>query len=264
MDGCLQWLIFMINSYNSKLKNLAKYMRHPICIILFILFSNIVYGQNQRLLKKTWIKVYTEDLTASGASRDTIYTRYYFDKDVVHVSLEPAWDGLSMGWEFTNIGIKIGFQEYAIKELSDTLLLLEEQGFRRIRLLSEDYLVGKTELPVQVDSLDGEPVYLANKIVTARYQKGKSLSNELEKLSHGYNIRQWSKLRIDFVVSEKGDVQNVKVVEGITPGLDNAMASAIQKTSKKWKPAQHGGRPIKVLMTFESSYINSSSIQRPN
>ena len=215
-------------------------------------------------MKKYWIKVATEDLTDSGVYRDTLYTRYFFDKGVVHMSLEPAWDGLTMDWYFTDNGVKIGFQDYAIKELSDTSLVLEEQGFRKIRLLSEEYLIGKSKRPGQVDTLNGEPLYLANKIITARYQKGKSLSNELEKLSYGYNIRKLSKLRIEFVVSEKGEVGSVKVVQGITPGLDNAIASAIKKTSKRWKPAQYDGRPIQVLMTFESSYINTSPIRSLN
>jgi hypothetical protein len=236
-------------------------MKYPIYIILFVLLSNLVHGQNRNLMKKSLIKVSTDNLSDSSASRDTLYTRYFFDRDIVHVSLEPAWDGLTMKWEFTNNGIKIGFQDYTIKELSDTSLVLEEQDFRRIRLLTEEYLISKSKMPVVIDTLNGKPVYRANKIITARYQKGKSLSNELEKLSHGYNIRQLSRLRIEFVVNEKGLVQNVKVVEGITPGLDNAMASAILNTSKKWKPAQYDGQPIQVLMTFESRYINTSPVQ---
>lgn len=234
-------------------------MKYPVVIILVVLFSNLIYGQKSNFNKTSWIKVSSEDLSGSGTAQDTLYTRYTFDRDVAYVSLEPAWDGFTVNYQYIKNGIKIGFQDYTIKELTDTSLVLEATGFRRIKLLAEEYLIKKSELPVVVDTVNGKPVYLANKIITARYQKGKSLSNELEKYSHGYNIRKLSRLRIAFIVDENGIIQNIKVVEGITTGLDNSMVEAISKTSKKWKPAVFNGKPIQILMYFESRYINTAN-----
>ena len=231
------------------------------CIMVFVVYLNPLLGQHKNTIKKSWIKVSIEDLTGSGEIEDSIYMRYNFEKDIVNFSMDPAGDGFSMTWELTKTGIRIGILDYIIKELTDTSLILEEKGLRKLRLLSEDYLIGKTILPQQIDTFDGRPVYLPNNFITARYQNGRSLSSELEKFSHGYNIRKWSRIRIQFIVNEKGEVNNVKVIEGITTGLDNSLATAIKKTSKKWKPAKHNGKPIQVLMTFESKFLNTSTIQ---
>jgi hypothetical protein len=244
----VQWYIF----------NRVNNMKHSVFIILAAFFFSHVYGQQKDVNKKSWIKISSEDLSATSAVGDTAYTRYTFDNDLVNVSFEPAWDGITMNWQYIANGIRIGFQDYTINESTDTSLILEAPGFRRIKLLAEEYLIRKSEMPIAVDTLNGKPVYLANKIITARFQKGKSLSNELEKYSHGYNIRKLSKLRIAFIVDERGFIQNIKVLEGITEGLDNSMVEAISKTSKKWKPARYNGTPIQTLMFFESRYINTA------
>jgi len=239
-------------------------MRFSICLIVLVVYFNPLMGQHKNAIKKSWIKVSIEYLTGTGEIEDSIYMRYNFEKDIVNFSMDPSWDGLSMSWELTKNGIRIGIIEYTFKELTDTSMVIEEKGIRKIRLLSEDYLLKNSPLPLQIDTFDGKPVYLGNNIVTARYQNGKSLGNELGKLSNGYNIRKWSRFRMQFIVNEKGEVHNVKVVEGITTGFDNTMATAIKKTSKKWTPATHNGQPIQILLTFESKYLNSSSIQNMN
>ena len=237
-------------------------MKHLIIIILSVVFSSSVLGQQLNSIRKSWIKVLSDDLSARATTYDTIYTRYTFDRDVVNISLEPAWDDHVLNWEPNGVGIRIGFQDYLVKELTDTSLILEAPAFRRIRFLSEDYMVGKAELPIQVDSLNGRPVYLADQLITARYKKGRSLSKELEPLSHGYNIRKISRLRIAFVVDEKGAIQKTTVLEGISEGFDSAMARGISNTSKKWRPAFYNGKPVQTLMIFERRFLNSSSVGR--
>jgi hypothetical protein len=233
-------------------------MKYSLIIILIVLFSSLVYGQKRTFMKKSWIKVSSEDLSAIGTAQDTLYIRYTFNKDVVYVSFEPAWDGLTMKWQKIANGIRMGFQDYTINELTDTSLILEAPGFRRIKLLAEEYLISKSEVPMVVDTLNGKPVYLANKIITPRFQKGKSLGNELEKYTHGYNIRKLSRLLIAFIVNERGVIQNIKVIDGITAGLDNSIVKAIFNTSKKWTPAHYNGKPIQTLMFFKTRIINTA------
>jgi hypothetical protein len=153
--------------------------------------------------------------------------------------MEPAWDQYTMEWQLTEVGVRVGFEDYRILELTDSSLVLEVPGFRRMRLLSEEYLIAKSEQPTPVDTFEGKPVYLADKIISPRYLKGKSLDKELLSYHNGYNIRQLTKFRVGFIVDEKGAVHNLKVVEGIAHGFDQAMVDAIAKTSKKWKPAIH-------------------------
>ena len=235
------------------------YMKYSIVISLMSL-SMLAYGQSRNAIKKSWIKVSADNLSGTTTAPDTLYTRYTFEKDVVYVSLEPAWDNYILNWQFNDGGIRIGFQDYIIKELTDSSFTLEAPGFRKTRLLAEEYLISRSELPIVIDTLNGKPLYLANKMITARYQRGKSLDMELEKNSHGYNIRQLSKFRIEFVVDEKGIVLNIKVTDGITIGFDKAMTDAIAKTSKKWKAAVYNGKPIQTLMSFERKYINTSQM----
>jgi hypothetical protein len=140
--------------------------------------------------------------------------------------------------------------------------VLEVSGFRRIRLLSEEYIINRYDLPQPIDTLNGLPVYIADKVITPRYQKDKSLDKELLSYHNGYNIRQLTKFRVGFIVDDKGAVHNIKVVEGISQGFDQAMVNAIAKTSKKWKPAIYKGKPIQTLVYFESNYVNSTGTER--
>ena len=233
-------------------------MNHAI-VILLIFLSIPGHGQSKNTIKKSWIKVSADNLSGRDIAPDSLYTRYTFDKEIVYISLEPAWDDYILNWQFIETGIRIGFQNYIIKELTDSSLILEVPGFQKMRLLAEEYLINKSELPT-ADTLNGRPIYLADKIITARYKKGKSLSMELEKSSHGYNIHHLTKFRVEFVVDETGIVENIKVIDGITSGFDKAMTDAIAKTSKKWKAAVYHGKPIQTLMSFERRYINSSQM----
>lgn len=224
--------------------------------VAFILLTLHVQGQKNNL-KKSWVKVDTHDLSGTNATLDTLYTRYTFEKANVYMSFEPAWDDYILAWQAEGKDIRIDFQDYKIMELTDSSLLLEAPGFRSIRFLAEEYLISKTDLPIIVDSLNDKPVYLANRVITPRYQKGKSLSMELEKNSHDYNIRQLATLRIDFTVDEKGTVHDIKIINGIAYGLDKAMKEAIAKTSKRWIPATHNGKSIQTRMSFIRKYINT-------
>ena len=59
------------------------------------------------------------------------------------------------------------------------------------------------------------------------------------------------KVFVSFVVSETGDIENVKVVRGIDPLLDNEAIRVVQSIPKETlpKPVQHG-KPVKMTYTI--------------
>ena len=58
------------------------------------------------------------------------------------------------------------------------------------------------------------------------------------------------KVFVSFVVSETGDIENVKVSRGIDPLLDNEAIRVVQSIPKETlpKPVQHG-KPVKMTYT---------------
>lgn len=100
-------------------------------------------------------KGFIRRLIYTNTGQDTVYTLYTFDRYIVNVSLEPAWDGFAINWQYVGNGIRIGFQDYIIKESSDTSLIIEAPDFRRIKLLAEEYSISKVEVPIVVASLNG-------------------------------------------------------------------------------------------------------------
>ena len=57
------------------------------------------------------------------------------------------------------------------------------------------------------------------------------------------------KVLVDFVIDEKGKVQDVKVVKGVDELLD-AEAVRVVSSSPNWKPAQVRGKKVKCQMTI--------------
>ena len=53
---------------------------------------------------------------------------------------------------------------------------------------------------------------------------------------------------VDFVINEKGDVQDVKVSRGVHAVLDDE-AVRVVAASPRWKPGRHHGKRVKVAMT---------------
>lgn len=55
--------------------------------------------------------------------------------------------------------------------------------------------------------------------------------------------------RIAFEITETGELENIRVVQGIHPLLDSAAIQVVRK-SPKWKPATKDGAPIKTTYIF--------------
>lgn len=63
------------------------------------------------------------------------------------------------------------------------------------------------------------------------------------------------KIYVTFVVDEKGDVVDVKIVRGVGPILDKAALDLI-KSSPRWeKPGMQRGKKVRVAFTFPIAYV---------
>lgn len=57
------------------------------------------------------------------------------------------------------------------------------------------------------------------------------------------------KVFADFVVNKEGYIENVKIVRGVDPLLDNEVIKAL-KASPRWKPGKQRNIPVKVAFTI--------------
>jgi TonB family protein len=62
------------------------------------------------------------------------------------------------------------------------------------------------------------------------------------------------KVYVQFAVSSKGDVVDVKVLRGVDPSLDKEAIRVI-KSSPKWTPAKQGGKDVKQQFVIPLSFI---------
>ncbi|MFC2138663.1 energy transducer TonB, partial [Bacteroidota bacterium] len=59
---------------------------------------------------------------------------------------------------------------------------------------------------------------------------------------------------VQFVVNEKGQVINAKVVRGVDPSLDKE-ALRVVMSSPKWTPGKQRGKPVRVAFTFPIVFV---------
>ena len=58
---------------------------------------------------------------------------------------------------------------------------------------------------------------------------------------------------VEFVVNEKGEVEDVRVVRGIHESLDQE-ALRVVSASPKWRPGRHHGKKVKVAITVSVEF----------
>lgn len=209
-------------------------------------------------IQRSWIKMSVENLSDREVAPDTAYTRYTFEKSKSYVSFQPAWESYAINTSIEGNFLTIGFGTYNIEELTDTSLIIAQEGFRRIKLLSEDYLNSREDNLQQLGELNGKPFYLANKVVTPRYKKETPLSQVLSKNTEGYDFTKVSYFLMTFVVTEEGKIEHVKVENGLAEGFDAETVKNLLKTSKDWKPAYYKGKPVATQIHYDIKYLPSS------
>ncbi len=62
------------------------------------------------------------------------------------------------------------------------------------------------------------------------------------------------KVFVDFMVNDKGDVENVRIAEGVHPLLDAEAIRVVESIPKKFKPGRYQGTPVKVPFTLPINF----------
>ncbi len=57
------------------------------------------------------------------------------------------------------------------------------------------------------------------------------------------------KVYASFVVNKEGDVENIRIIKGVDPLLDNEVIKALED-SPRWKPGRQRDIPVKVIFTI--------------
>ena len=61
------------------------------------------------------------------------------------------------------------------------------------------------------------------------------------------------KVYVQFIINEKGKIEQVKVVRGVDPSIDKE-AIRIIKNLPTWEPGKQGGKPVKVTFTLPINF----------
>jgi hypothetical protein len=233
---------------------------------LLIVAGNSLHAQHQKKLQKAWIKKTVEDLSGKNKEPNTSYTRYTFDKSGTwYVSFYPGWDDYKREWSVNINDLTLGFDTYKIEELTDSSLIISLNGFRRVTLLSEDYVSSQDKNLIPMGTFNDKPLYKANDFITPRYATKTSLSEFIQQDTERFNIKKATYFLATFIVTEKGEVEDIQVVKGIKKDFDAEIVKQLKKTSKKWKPAYFKGVPVQTQMFYDIKYLDSlTPVERLN
>jgi len=222
-------------------------------LTLFIFLSSVAISQK---IKKSWILIDTENLsTDSTNSEDSKYRRYEFSNDRVYLGFNPAWNGGNYPWSLDNKDLTVGFATYNLEVLNDTCLVFAKAGFKRFKLISEEKYGHLKHQSDTALALHGNTVYIADNYITPRLKKQYNIS-DLIKMSD-YNIKKEIIFLAKFVVTDKGKVDRIEIVNGINNGFDQEFKDLLMKTTSKWAPALLNGKPVNSQLTYTIHYINS-------
>lgn len=228
----------------------------PFFFLLLLMISGTAFSQ-QKSLQKSWIKTSVEELRETDPEPDTAYLRYEFDNTEVHISFHPGWNDYHQTWVTKGDKLRIGTATWKIEQLTDSTLTLVSYGFRRMNFLAENYLNQKEEYLHELGEFNGKPLYQANRYITPRYKK-KNLDEDLRKQSlDDYNIHNSRTLLMSFVVTEKGEIENVKILKGIVEGYDQMLVEQLIKTSRMWRPAMYKNKPIQTQLFYKIEFLDS-------
>ena len=61
-------------------------------------------------------------------------------------------------------------------------------------------------------------------------------------------------VKLQFTVGTNGGVQEVQILQGVYPSLDNEALRVI-RSSPKWKPGIKDGKPVRVTYTYTINFI---------
>ena len=59
---------------------------------------------------------------------------------------------------------------------------------------------------------------------------------------------------VEFVVSEKGTLSNIKIINSITPEIDSEVLRILKLTDNKWTPGTQNGQPVAMKQEVSAAF----------
>jgi hypothetical protein len=227
-------------------------MKKILLIAITLFVCSVSFSQT---IKKSWIVTQIENLSDQHVNTEQKYERYDFTSNDAYVSFYPGWYGTNVEWSLTDKYLKLGFETYLLETLTDSTLIFSKDGFRRFKLISEEAYSRVKPKPDTTLTLNGRSVYIANDYYTPRLKKQYKIS-ELIKMSD-YNIKTEIIFLAKFVVTEKGKIDRIEIVNGINEGFDQEFKKLMLQTSGKWTPLVLNNKPVNSQLTYTIHYLAS-------
>lgn len=103
--------------------------------------------------------------------------------------------------------------------------------------------------PVEEETFDLAAVQEQPDFPGGMGQMYKYLQNNTKYPDMEFDAGIQGKVYVEFVVAADGSVNNVRVVRGVSPGLDKEALRAV-RSMPKWTPGKMNGKPVKVRFTI--------------
>jgi len=99
-------------------------------------------------------------------------------------------------------------------------------------------------------SVDTEPLYSKGMIDMHNHVKQSFIESGLEVSTLSGNML------LGFVVMETGQIDGIRILKGITPGLNSVAASSLKTLEGKWTPAKLNGKDVRYFQLFPINFIH--------
>ncbi|SOE21943.1 TonB protein C-terminal [Spirosomataceae bacterium TFI 002] len=245
--------------------------RKALHLISFLLISNALLAQKSLLsqLKGEWIKEEIALEDGSTLFNPEIVESQYILSFINDDSLVVTYNGRSNYHRFdlSDSTIKYRGTTFKIVRLEKPILEVietnSEDGYKPLKFkLLYKPTYDLSIIPNQYQAKNGEVVFeripglIEPKFIDPRFTAMDFIYNEFrfpEYKKGGFVLR--------FVVTDDGKVTGARMIASSHPKYDQRMIQALEKTKKKWLPAQYNGQNIncEVEYNFDLGWSESGS-----
>jgi len=254
-----------------------------ILTVMFVFSCSLLFAQTSKnQLIGSWIKVNVEykdgaELSDMEALKYS-YLRYNFDQpNKFFISIDYNDKGTAMTYSLSNnllvLKNSFGFviNNFLIEKQSDGELVLLEMRqtdldctncLRYYFATEENYqnsIALKTSDILAINETD--TLYEMSPKIYAKFKGDISFHDHLvanipafERVASSDNF-----FLATFIIRKTGEVENLQVLESISPAFDRQFTKAFNKAKKKWQPATIEGRNVDVRMQKQFRFISSGN-----
>lgn len=256
-------------------------MKKTILITLLVLvFTGLKAQINESYLKGSWVKIKTT-LNSNTELPDIYAIKYSYVK---YTFTAPGKIGISTLYNTTGIindfylndSVLVTNNKYGIlnelkiiKLTANELVVVQkgEKGFNDPYAL-KFYLIPETDFQRKgvftthdISKLaTGDTVYNESPKVYATFNGGDEIQTYLTKAGISMD-QQEGHFKSSFIVMKTGEVDSLKILNGINADYDKQFVKWFTKNKKSWTAAKLNGKPVNVKMIKEMRYFTSDRMQ---